>query len=97
MGSCPLLNGSSPEVAGLFCLPISTSRHEFGILNLYLPDVDTINGDRAAFLSAILHETALALENLRLQQREIRTLQRMQQAQQKTDLPGLLASVLEEA
>ena len=96
VGSCPLLNGPSSDVAGLFCLPISTSQHEFGILNLYLPDVDTINGDRAAFLNAILHETALALENLRLQQQEVRTLQRMQQAQQKTDLPGLLASVLEE-
>lgn len=93
--SCPLAQGPFAGVAGLFCLPLTTGNREWGILNLYMPNTAELDPEILAFLKIILQDTALALETKRLRQRELDAIQQMRAIQQKTDLSGLLTSLLE--
>jgi len=93
--SCPLLKGPVAGAAGIFCLPLRRGEREFGMLNLYLPGADRLDPEAQAFMQAMIDETALALEGVRLRRRELETLRQMQAMRQKTDLNALLAGLLD--
>jgi len=93
--SCPLLKGPFADVIGLFCLPVSTGNREWGVMNLYTPDLEQMDADTEAFLKTLLQGTALALESTRIRQREFEALRQIRALQQKADLSGVLAALLE--
>ena len=93
--SCPLLKGPFTDVIGLFCLPLSSGNREWGVMNLYMPNLVQLDTDTEGFLKTLLQDTALALESRRLRQREYDAMQQMRLIQQRTDLSGLLTSLLE--
>ncbi len=94
MTVCPLLKGPYADVIGLYCLPLKLGDREMGVLNLYMPDSDGFEAGVQDFLLAMLDETALALESVRLRQRELAALRQMQSVRRKTDLTGMLTSLL---
>lgn len=94
--TCPLLEvplGGEP--VGIYCLPLRRGEREFGILNLYLPEGRPFDDESQAFLQAILDETSLALEGVRLRRREITTLSQLQAVSRQTDLTALLSKFLQ--
>ncbi len=93
--SCQLLRGSFLDAIGMFCVPVRRGDQEYGVLNLYLPRLERLDEDPQAFLRAIVDETALALEGVRLRQREMAALRQLQAVQEKTDLRSLLCGLLE--
>jgi two-component system nitrate/nitrite sensor histidine kinase NarX len=102
MRSCPLLEApltdvlkSAPPVE-IYCLPLRRGDREFGVLNLYLPTGHKLDSDTQVFLKAILDETSLALESIRLRQRELAALSQLRAVNQRTDLTGLLQNFLEQ-
>lgn len=94
--ACPLLSGPFPGALGLYCLPLRRGEREFGILNLYLPEQHTLTPDTQAFLRAIVDETALALESMRMQKREIAALSQLQTIRRRRDLRDILLDFLED-
>ena len=99
--TCPLLEvplGNEVESSrpvGIYCLPLRRGDREFGILNLYLPERHSLDADAQEFLRAMLDETSLALEGVRLRRREIIALSQLQAVSQRADLTALLSSFLE--
>lgn len=93
--NCPLLKSPFTDVSGLFCLPLSSGNREWGIMNLYLPDQIQLEPETKAFINTLLQDTALALESRRLRMREVEAIQQMRLIQQRSDLSGLLTSLLE--
>jgi transcriptional regulator with GAF, ATPase, and Fis domain len=93
--SCPLLKAPFADVYGLFCLPLNSGNREWGVMNLYMPQVTQVDIETEAFLKTLLQDTALALESKRLRQREQEALPQMRLIQHRTDLSGLLAALLE--
>jgi two-component system nitrate/nitrite sensor histidine kinase NarX len=94
MTVCPLLQGPYADVIGLYCLPLKLGEREIGVLNLYMPDSEGLDAGGQDFLMAMLDETALALESVRLRQRELAALRQMQSVRRKTDMTGMLTSLL---
>jgi two-component system nitrate/nitrite sensor histidine kinase NarX len=99
--TCPLLEAPMAEdfqpsrPVEIYCLPIRRGEREFGILNLYLPEGHSLDADAQVFLQAMLDETSLALESVRLRRREITTLSQLQAASQRDDLSTLLSHFLD--
>lgn len=93
--TCPLLTGPFNDAKGLYCLPLRRAEREYGVLNLYLPDKEELDSETQAFLRSLADQTALALEGLRLRQREIATIQQLQAVREKTDLSVQLKGLLE--
>ena len=102
MRSCPLLEGpladalKPPAPVEIFCLPLRRGEREFGILNLYLPKEHKLDSETQVFLKAILVEASLALETLRLRQRELAALSQLRAVNVRTDLTGLLQNFQEQ-
>jgi signal transduction histidine kinase len=94
--TCPLLGGPYSEAIGLYCFPLRRGEREFGMLNLFLSDMAHLDSDDHAFLLALIDETALALEGVRLRRRELNALRQMQAVRQKTDWVGLVHSLVED-
>lgn len=94
--SCPLLKGPFSDAIGMFCLPLRSGEREFGVFNLYMPSIEQIDPKTDTFLRAMLDETALALEGVRLRRRELSALRQMQAMRQKRDLKGMLSGLLED-
>jgi two-component system, NarL family, nitrate/nitrite sensor histidine kinase NarX len=93
--SCPLLKGPVSEAIGMFCLPLRRGDREFGVLNLFLPNVVSLDAQTQAFLKAMTDETALALEGVRLRHRELEAVRQIQAVRQRADYSALLNSLLE--
>jgi len=99
--ACPLIQAlltesqASAAVAGIYCLPLRRGDREFGVLNLYLSEADRLDSQSQEFLSAMLAVTSLALESIRLQQREAAALRQLGSVRQRTDLNQVLAGFLE--
>jgi two-component system, NarL family, nitrate/nitrite sensor histidine kinase NarX len=93
--ACPLLNTPLSDTAGVFCLPLKRGEREFGKLNLYMSLPKPLDLATQAFLSAISDETALALDGIRLRQRELTTLRQIQGIRQKAELPLMMENMLE--
>ena len=99
--SCPMLKGpvfggsEAPEVEGLYCLPLRRGDREFGVLNLFLPKDHPLDQQSQVFLRAMVDETSLALEGVRLRRREIEALRQLQDLHQRSDLKEVLSVFLE--
>jgi two-component system nitrate/nitrite sensor histidine kinase NarX len=94
--ACPLLKGPYSETIGLYCFPLRRGGREFGMLNLFLSDTTRLDSDDLAFLQAMIDETALALEGVRLRRREIDALRQIQSVRQKTDWVSMVHSLVED-
>lgn len=95
MASCPLLKAPVMDTVGIYCLPLRRGDREFGILNLYMADQTPPEAETQAFLGAMVDETALALEGVRLRRKELAAIRQMQSIRQRTDLRALFGSLLE--
>lgn len=93
--SCPLIRGPVADSTGVYCLPLRRGEREYGILNLYMPENHSITEDTRAFVGAMVDETALALEGVRLRERELLAINQMQSLRQKTDMRSSLGQILE--
>jgi len=93
---CPLIKGSPLEVSGMYCLPIRRGDQEFGVLNLYIPTDGHLQKESQAFLLALVEETSLALEAVRMRKRAMTTLRQLQAARERTDLNSLLSDLLKD-
>ncbi len=92
---CPLLREPFAQAASLICFSVRRGEHEFGVLTLFVPDGVQLDERTQAFLRALVDETALGLEGIRLRRREMAVLRQMQFVRQKTDLDILLNGLLE--
>lgn len=93
--SCPLLMGPLTEAAEVFCIPLQYKNQEFGILNIYMSGTSQLDSQTQAFLGAMIDETALALDGVRLRRRELIALRHMESFRQKTGIQALLNGLLE--
>ena len=93
--TCPLLNGPFSETVALYCLPLRRGDRQLGVLNLYLPDGHRLTPENQAFLKTMVDETALVLEIMRLQKREMAALSELQAVRRRTDLKSVLDGFLE--
>ena len=100
--SCPMLKGpvfggpEAPDVEGLYCLPLRRGDREFGVLNLFMPKDRPLDHQSQVFLRAMVDETSLALEGVRLRRREIEALRQLQDLHQRSDLKEVLGVFLED-
>jgi two-component system nitrate/nitrite sensor histidine kinase NarX len=98
---CPLLEIPIIEKLGyetpanVYCLQLRRGDRDYGVLNLYLAQNHRMDTKTQEFMRTLLDETALALESIRLQQREIATLQQLQAVRRQTDLDSLEREILE--
>jgi two-component system nitrate/nitrite sensor histidine kinase NarX len=99
--NCPLVAIPALEKQGydtptnVYCLQLRRGDREYGVLNLYLADDHRMDTKTQEFMRALLDETALVLESIRLQNREINMLHQLQTVRRQTDLIGLESNILE--
>jgi two-component system, NarL family, nitrate/nitrite sensor histidine kinase NarX len=93
--SCPLLKGPYSETVGIYCLPIRRGEREYGVLNLYVQEVERLDSETRVFLQSLVDETAMALEGIWLRKRELSALRQLQSVRQRADLSVLLSGLLE--
>jgi two-component system, NarL family, nitrate/nitrite sensor histidine kinase NarX len=93
--TCPLLEGPFSEVAGIYCVPLRRGDREYGVLNLYISDADSLDAETKDYFNALIEETALALEGVWMRKRELMALGQLQSVRQKADLVSLLSGLLE--
>ncbi|MGW8144702.1 MAG: ATP-binding protein [Anaerolineales bacterium] len=80
---CPLVdlpiftNQNYPPPTSVYCLHLRRGGREYGILNLYLSKDETLDPATQKFLHALLDETSLVLESIRLQNKERSVLQQL--------------------
>lgn len=92
---CPLMTGPFVDAKGLLCLPVRRGEREFGLLTIFFPEEKPLDERTRAYLRALIDETALGLDSVRLRRRELASLRRMQSLRQKSDLKALLNALLE--
>jgi two-component system, NarL family, nitrate/nitrite sensor histidine kinase NarX len=96
---CPLIDASIylqyPEIKQVYCKTLWCSTHKVGMITFYFGSGLTMSSDVEYFLRAILDETALGLESVRLRKKETSALQQIQLIRQKTDMEGLVSSLLD--
>ncbi len=92
--SCPLLIGSFQVGIGIYCVPLRRGKQEYGVLNLYLPEIETLNVETQDFLRKIIDETSTALEGMRLRNRELNALRQMQTMRERTDIASTVNEFL---
>jgi two-component system nitrate/nitrite sensor histidine kinase NarX len=94
VNSCPLLERPSTKDIGVYCLPLNRGEHKFGVLNLYIPENSRLNPDVQDFLHSMIDATALALEGVRLRNREKSTINKLQSIRNHSNLVDSLADML---
>ena len=99
--NCPLVEIPALEQQGcdtpttVYCLQLRRGDREYGVLNLYLTQDHKMDTKTQEFMRALLDETALVLESIRLQNREFSMLHQLQAVRRQTDLHGLENNILE--
>jgi two-component system nitrate/nitrite sensor histidine kinase NarX len=94
--ACPIHPGPFSGGQGLACLPVSWRKRKLGIVILYREEQEDLADGTRRFLTAMLDEMALALEAIRLRDRELTTLRKMQ-AFKQNDLAQMLSLALDSA
>jgi two-component system nitrate/nitrite sensor histidine kinase NarX len=98
---CPLVDIPALEKQGydtptnVYCLQLRRGDREYGVLNLYLAEDHRMDTKTQEFMRALLDETALVLESIRLQNREFSMLHQLQAVRRQTDIKGLENNILE--
>jgi len=93
--SCPLLIGTFNEHTNIYCVRLQRGEQEYGLLNLFLPEAGELSTDAQEFLKKITDETAVAVEAIRLRNRELNTLRQMNAIRAKTDPKTVLYEFLQ--
>ena len=99
--NCPLVdipaldNPAYDTPTNVYCLQLRRGDREYGVLNLYLAEDHRMDTKTQEFMTALLDETALVLESIRLQNREIAMLHQLQTIRRQSDLNGLETNILE--
>ena len=94
-GACPLLEGPFATPVGMVCFPMQRGGRLLGMVNLYTPDQPEIVDEQMLYLKGLLNEAALAVETLRMKERETSALKDLQLIHTRMDLPAMLTSLLE--
>ncbi len=92
--NCPLIQGTFLDTMGVYCLPLRRGDQEFGILNLYFPNNNTLEGEMKSLARTLLDEASLALEGVRLRDRAMSTLRQLQVTRENADLDRMLLDLL---
>jgi two-component system nitrate/nitrite sensor histidine kinase NarX len=92
--SCPLLQAPFEDTAGLFCLPVKRGEREYGVVTLFVSDLERVDARTRIYLRALIDETALGLESIHMRRRELAALRGMQSLRERTDLKALLNGLL---
>lgn len=95
--SCPLMAEPFHGPQGLFCLPLKRGEHEFGVINLHVPESGGFDSETQSFLRAMANQTALALESHRLRKLELQTLKHLQTVRDRNDLRAQIADLMDNA
>jgi two-component system nitrate/nitrite sensor histidine kinase NarX len=99
--NCPLVempalnNPHFEKPTEVYCLLLQRGDREYGMLNLYLTDENHLDDENQKFLRALLDETALVMESLRLQKREMSMLRQLHLVRDKSELKGMEFNFLE--
>ncbi|RME08826.1 MAG: GAF domain-containing protein [Anaerolineae bacterium] len=96
VGECPLLEQFSGENLRVYCFPLTRGEFRYGMLNLYLPLEAEWLPDVRYFMQAMVDEFALALEGVRLRQRELMALRQLQRVRARSGLEAQLNQMLED-
>lgn len=93
---CPLVDGPFQESLGVYCFPLQRGERLMGMVNLYLPGKPPLSEELTGYLRGLLNEAALAVDSIRLRNRELSTLQQVQLLRApRSDLQVLLGILLE--
>lgn len=96
---CPVFQAVAsvefPGIEHVQCMTLRCGTRRVGMLTLYLGDNESLDRELEEFLRAIVDETALGLESIRLRKREVYAIQQLQLVRQKTDLEGIVTGLLE--
>jgi len=95
MQACPLLQGSFQGARGIYCLPIRRGDREYGVLNLFFEKNHALDPGQQSVLSTMVDQVGLALDGLRLRQRELSTLCQLRAVRDKSSFVAQLSSTLE--
>lgn len=97
---CPLLNISLrnqfPDIQHVHCITLQYGERRVGMLTLFIKDQQLLDPEIEEFLRAIVDETALGLESIRLRNREMYALHQVQLLRKKTDLEGMISGLLDD-
>jgi two-component system nitrate/nitrite sensor histidine kinase NarX len=93
---CILVPGMVRDALGIYCLPVKRGEQEYGVLNLYLPRPVQLDQHSQAMLRKITDEASLALQGMRLRNRELATLRQINTARKKADLGVLLQELADD-
>jgi two-component system nitrate/nitrite sensor histidine kinase NarX len=94
--NCPLIQGTFLSSMGVYCLPLTRNDQEFGILNLYFPQSESLDGELQTLIRTLLDEASLALDGVRLRNRALSTLRQLQVVRENTDLDSMLVDLLKD-
>lgn len=81
--NCPLIeiqvfdNPKFSPPTSVYCVHLRRGDHDYGVLNLYLPQDKSLDDNTQEFMHTLLDEAALVLESIRLKNREISVLQQL--------------------
>lgn len=93
--SCPMLSGPFANDRRIYCLPVRRGDYEYGIVTIAFQEFEPLEQRSNSFIRALLDETALGLESIRLRRRELAALREMQVLRERSDLNGLLRNYLD--
>ncbi|MGE5224107.1 MAG: GAF domain-containing sensor histidine kinase [Omnitrophica WOR_2 bacterium] len=95
--TCPLLKDPFDQSRELYCLPLQRGDREYGVLTIFMPEAGRLDLEMQTFLGSIMDETSLAIDGVRLRNRELDMVQQLQSIRNKNDLPQLLLALLNNA
>jgi signal transduction histidine kinase len=91
--TCPLFSNPISEAHNIYCVRLNQGNNKLGILNLYLPTDVRIDPGTQTFLQTLGDNTALALSNLRQEQKN----QHLQEQFKNQALDTEVAAKIEQA
>ena len=92
---CPIMEAVPvPDIEGIHCFPLRRGDQNFGLLNLYLEGGQPLDPEALAFLSAMIDEMGMAIEAVRLRERDLST-GTLPDGLGKSDGTELLRNILE--
>jgi two-component system nitrate/nitrite sensor histidine kinase NarX len=91
---CVLLD-SAPETSRVYCYPFSVDDRETGVFNFFYAEPPEVTENQIALINDLRTSAGKAVQSIRWRDQEIAAFRSIQTAPPKTDLPGLLESLLD--
>lgn len=76
--ACPLLEGGAETQVAVFCFPVEADGGTLGLINLYFPRSLKLSEELGDFLGMFLNTIGIAIQAIRIRQREISTFRQVQ-------------------